>query len=63
MEVNVQIPSSGNDGYHIRVPEGEILTLCVVRSTTTARLVVTVKGETDPAKNSAFGKKSFYQPS
>jgi hypothetical protein len=51
-QVNVQIPSSG---YHIRVPEGEVLTVCVVKSRTTARLVVTVKGETDPAKYSSIG--------
>ena len=56
-QVNVQIPSSG---YHIRVPEGEILTVCVVRSTTTARLVVTVKGDTDPTKNSAIGKNCLF---
>ncbi|CAI8016595.1 hypothetical protein GBAR_LOCUS10167, partial [Geodia barretti] len=54
-QVNVQVPLSGNDGYHIRVPEGEVLTVCVVRSITTARLMVAVKGETNPAKSSAIG--------
>ncbi|CAI8016596.1 hypothetical protein GBAR_LOCUS10167 [Geodia barretti] len=52
---NVLIPSSESSGPHMRVPEGEVLTVCVVRSITTARLLVAVKGETNPAKNSAIG--------
>ena len=45
---------------YIRVPEGEVLTVCVVRSITTARLLVAVKGDTDAAKNSAIGKNRLF---
>jgi hypothetical protein len=59
-QVNVLIPSSESSGPHIRVPEREVLSVCVVRSMTTARLMVTVKGVTNPAKNSAIGKNRLF---
>ena len=54
------ISSSESSGPRIRVPEGEVLTVCVVMSITTARLLVTVKGDTDPAKSSAIGKNHLF---
>ena len=59
-QVNVLIPSSESSGPPIRVPEGEVLTVCVVRSITTARLMVAVKGDTDRANNSAIGKNRLF---
>ena len=59
-QVNVLIPSSESSGPHIRVPEGEVLTVCVVMSITSERLLVTVKGDTDPANSSAIGKNHLF---
>ena len=61
--MNVELPlSSSQISHSITVPEGEILTVCVVRSSTTATLNVVVKGESNPRKKSALGKNcSFYQ--
>ena len=54
--VNVVIPLTNGSEHHTRVPEGEILTVCVTRLDTSARVVVTVRGGTDPRRTSSLGK-------
>ncbi len=59
-QVDVALPlSSSYISYDITVPEGETLTVCVVRSSTTARLEVLVKGDTNPQNFPALGKYPF----
>ncbi len=58
--MDVALPSSSSYvSYNITVPEGETLTVCVLRSSTTARLEVAVKGNTNPQNFPALGKYPF----